>query len=341
MTHRERFLAACHCQPFDRTPIWIMRQAGRYLPEYRKLKEKHSFLECVRTPELATEISLQPLRRFDLDAAILFSDILVIPEALGQGYQFKDSAGIKMDYKISSMTQIDSLDTSRIDEKLFYVFKALTLLRRELGSEMAILGFGGSPWTLAAYMTEGESSKNFQAINNLFINNRPIFNALMEKLTVSLIDYFKLKINAGVDALQIFDSWGGICPDGSYWEASLRWIKDIIDALPSHLPVILYAKGMAHHASSLSQTGSRVLSVDWKIPLHKMRTKVPPSIALQGNLDPAILSTNPEKVRNETEKILKNMRGDPGHIFNLGHGILPDARIENVITLVKTIRDFS
>ena len=341
MTHRERFLAACHCQPVDCTPIWIMRQAGRYLPEYRKLKEKYSFLECVRTPELAAEISLQPLRRFDLDAAIIFSDILVIPEALGQGYQFKDGGGIKMDYKIESMNQIENLDRSRIDEKLSYVFEALTLLRNELGSDTAILGFGGSPWTLAAYMTAGESSDKFTTVNRLFTDDRDIFNALMEKLTASLIDYFKLKIDAGVDALQIFDSWGGLCPDGSYWEASLRWIKDIIDALPPDIPVILYAKGMAHHASSLCQTGSRVLSVDWKMPLHELRSKVSPSIALQGNLDPAILSTNPEKVRDEAEKILQSMRGDPGHIFNLGHGILPDAHIENVETLVETVHRFS
>lgn len=341
MTHRERFLAACHCQPVDCTPIWIMRQAGRYLPEYRKLKEKYSFLECVRTPELATEISLQPLRRFDLDAAIIFSDILVIPEALGQGYQFKDGGGIKMDYKIESMNQIDNLDRSRIDEKLSYVFEALTLLRNELGSDTAILGFGGSPWTLAAYMTEGGSSDKFTAVNRLFTDDRDIFNALMEKLTASLIDYFKLKIHAGVDALQIFDSWGGLCPDESYWEASLRWIKDIIDALPPDLPVILYAKGMAHHASSLCQTGSRVLSVDWNMPLHELRSKVSPSIALQGNLDPTILSTTPEKVRDEAEKILQSMRGDPGHIFNLGHGILPNAHIENVETLIETVHRFS
>ncbi len=341
MNHRERFLAACHCQPVDCTPIWIMRQAGRYLPEYRKLKEKYSFLECVQTPELATEISLQPLRRFDFDAAILFSDILVIPEALGQGYQFKDGGGIKMDYIIESRNQIDNLECSRIDEKLSYVFDALTLLRKELGSEMAILGFGGSPWTLAAYMTEGGSSDKFSAVKHLFIHDRENFNALMEKLTSSLIDYFKLKIQAGVDALQIFDSWGALCPDGNYWEASLRWIKDIIDALPPELPIILYAKGMAHHATSLCQTGSRVLSVDWKMPLHELRSMVSPSIALQGNLDPSILSANPEKVRDEAEKILQSMRGDPGHIFNLGHGILPEARIENVETLVETVHRFS
>ena len=286
MTRRERFLAACHCQHVDRTPIWIMRQAGRYLPEYRKLKEKHSFLECVRIPELAAEISLQPLRRFNFDAAILFSDILVIPEALGQSYQFMDRGGIKMDYKIESKDQIDNLEIKGIDEKLNYVFEALTLLRRELGSDTAILGFGGSPWTLAAYMTEGAASEKFPNINRLFSEERDIFNALMEKITSALIDYFKMKIQADVDAIQIFDSWGCLCPDRDYWEASLRWVKDIIDALPHDLPVILFAKGMAHHSSSLCQTGARILSVDWKVSLRDLRRKLSPSIALQGNLDP-------------------------------------------------------
>ncbi len=340
MTRRERFLAACHSQTVDCTPIWIMRQAGRYLPEYRKLKESHSFLDLVRTPELAAEISLQPLRRFDFDAAILFSDILVIPEALGQGYRFNDR-GISMDYALESKEQIDDLDSIGIEDKLSYVGEALALLRKELGTETALLGFGGSPWTLAAYMAEGGASKSFPKVNDLFQNNRAAFNALMEKLTSALIDYFKMKIHAGVDALQIFDSWGCLCSDEDYWDASLRWIKDIIDALPDDVTIILFAKGMAHHHSSLCRAGARVLSVDSSVPLHELRLKLSSSIALQGNLDPAILSTTPETVRDEAEKILSGMRGKKGHIFNLGHGILPNAKIENVEALVETVHRFS
>ena len=204
MTSRERFLAACDCQPLDRPPIWIMRQAGRYLPEYRALKAKSSFVNMVKTPELAAEVTLQPLRRFALDAAILFSDILVIPEALGQAYMFRDQGGIGMEYAISSRAQVDALaPASAVTERLQYVPAALKLLKNELKGEKALLGFGGSPWTLATYMVEGGSSEDFHRIKELYYSDRPLFEALLEKLTQALIIYFKMQIEAGADAIPV------------------------------------------------------------------------------------------------------------------------------------------
>lgn len=340
MNSRDRFLAACRCEPVDRTPIWFMRQAGRYLPEYRALKERHTFLELAKTPELAATVTLQPLLRFDLDAAIVFSDILVIPEALGQPYGFSDAGGIAMEYKIDSPHLIEQLDPNSIAEKLSYVASALTIVGKELRGEKALIGFGGSPWTLATYMVEGGHSKEFSLIKNLYYNEPTQFRELLEKITVALIDYFRMQIAAGVDALQIFDSWGSACPDADYKEMSLCWIRRIVDALPERFPVILFAKGMAHHASALIGTGTKVLSMDWTVKLSDIRKGLPSNVALQGNLDPEFLNTNPERVVSETSKILEDVRPYNGHIFNLGHGIQPSAKIENVQAMIDTVVGF-
>jgi uroporphyrinogen decarboxylase len=337
MTSRERFLAACAQQPLDRPPLWIMRQAGRYLPEYRALKAKSSFLQMVKTPALATEVTLQPLRRFALDAAILFSDILVIPEALGQPYHFRDEGGIGMEYRIETRAQIDALAAADVvPERLSYVAETLALLKKELAGEKALLGFGGSPWTLATYMVEGGSSDEFERIKQLFYTERAMFDSLLEKLTVSLIAYFKMQVQAGADAIQIFDSWGGIIAGQDYEAASLQWIKRIVAALPARFPIILYAKGTAPHHLAQAASGIRVLSVDWTTNLPVLARAVP-SVALQGNLDPVLLNTTPDIVRSEATKILEAMRGRAGHIFNLGHGILPQAKIECVEALVDTV----
>jgi len=316
-----------------------MRQAGRYLPEYRALKAKSSFLEMVRTPALAAEVTLQPLQRFPgLDAAILFSDILVIPEALGQGYRFRDEGGIGMDYRLETRTQIDALaPAAAVPEKLRYVADALVLLKKELAGQKALLGFGGSPWTLATYMVEGGSSDEFERIKLLFYTDRATFDALLEKLTAALIAYFQMQIRAGADAIQIFDSWGGIIAGPDYEGASLKWIRQIVAALPKDFPVILYAKGTAPHISDQAFTGVRVLSVDWTNDLAIVRRTLPANVAVQGNLDPVLLNTTPAIVTRETAKLLESMRGTTGHIFNLGHGILPQAKIECVEALVSTV----
>ncbi len=352
MTSRDRFLAACACQPLPRPPLWIMRQAGRYLPEYRALKAKSSFVEMVRTPAVATEVTLQPLRRFPgIDAAILFSDILVIPEALGQSYHFRDEGGIGMEFRLETRAQIDALlPVSAVPERLAYVADTLALLKKELAGRKALLGFGGSPWTLATYMVEGGSSEEFERIKQLFYTDRATFDALLEKLTAALIAYFQMQIRAGADAIQIFDSWGGIVAGVDYEAASLKWIRRIVAALPADFPVILYAKNTAPHHAAQAASGIRVLSVDWTTDLATLskqlgtRTPAPGTrsapVALQGNLDPVLLNTTPDIVRRETTRLLTSMRGLPGHIFNLGHGILPHAKIECVQALVDTVTNF-
>ena len=337
MNSRLRFLKALKCQSLDRPPIWVMRQAGRYLPEYRALKEKYTFLELAQTPELALEVTLQPLRRFHLDAAILFSDILVIPEAMGQGYHFRDAGGIAMNYRLENRQQVEALDSTRIEEKLKYVSDALKLIHTELSGSKALLGFGGSPWTLATYMVEGGSSKNFEQIKSLFYSDRATFDALMHKLTNSLIYYFRMQKAAGVDAIQIFDSWGGIIAGTDYEDASLKWIRMIIDAVGNQIPIILYAKGTSAHLSEQCASNPNAISVDWTISIKEASKRINGNIAIQGNLDPLILNTNPEIVRIQVLKILEAMRNRPGHIFNLGHGIHPAAKIENMETLVATV----
>jgi len=343
MTSRDRFLAALACRPLERPPLWVMRQAGRYLPEYRALKAKSSFLEMVRTPELATEVTLQPLKRFPgLDAAILFSDILVIPEALGQPYAFRETGGIQMAYRLETRAQIDALaPAAAVPERLAYVGDALRLLKKEVAATgHTLLGFGGSPWTLATYMLEGGSSDDFARAKVLFHTDRASFDALLEKLTAALVSYFRMQIEAGADAIQIFDSWGGILAGPDYEAASLSWIRRIVAALPAGFPVILYAKGTAPHLAAQAASGVRAISLDWTADLGAVRTALPSSLAIQGNLDPVLMTTTPEIVRTQATRLLESLRGRPGHVFNLGHGITPDAKIECMQALVDTVTTF-
>jgi uroporphyrinogen decarboxylase len=337
MTPRQRFLSAVHQEPVDRPPVWLMRQAGRYLPEYRELKTKHDFLTMVRTPELATEVTLQPLRRFPLDAAIIFSDILVIPEALGQGYHFRDKGGIGMDYLIDSPEKIEALDPHNMRQKLKYVGDALRMTRSKLGEDTALLGFCGSPWTLACYMVEGGSAKDFTAIKQLAWGRPAQFEALMQKLSDAITEYLHMQIDAGADAVQIFDSWGAICPATHYEAWSLRWIHHIINELQDRAPVIIYAKGMGHKAPDLIHTGAKVISLDWTMNLRRMRLSIGHGAAVQGNLDPVTLTTTPEITRRETQRVIDDAGHNPGFIFNLGHGMIPSAKVECVEALVETV----
>jgi len=341
LTGRERFLAACDCRPLDRPPVWIMRQAGRYLPEYRALKEKHSFIEMVRTPELAVEVTLQPLRRFALDAAILFSDILVVPEALGQPYRFKEEGGIGMEYRLERASDLDRLaPAGAVRENLAYVSDTLRRLRTELSDTRALLGFSGSPWTLACYMLEGGGSDAFARAKAVFYGDRSFFDRLMERLTDAVIEHLRAQVEAGVDAVQIFDSWAGIVPAVDYEAASLGWIRRIIEALGSDVPVILFARGASAALTALASTRARVMALDSTIDLAAAAASLPADTAVQGNLDPVLLNTTPDIVARETRRLLESMRGRAGYIFNLGHGILPQAEVENVAALVNTIKNF-
>jgi len=338
---RQRFLNAARCQPNLRPPVWLMRQAGRALPEYRKLKETYSFVQLVQNPELAVEVTLQPVRRFGFDAAILFSDILTIPEAMGQPYSFRETGGVIMDFAVTSRADIEKLSTGRIVEKLSYVDKALRLLRRELGDETALLGFSGSPWTLATFMMEGASVPKYSRALRLFREDPATYQALAEKLAVAVTEYLQMQIAAGVDAVQIFDSHGGHLLPAEFQEASGRWLKDIIAQLGGKVPVIAFSPGTHGNWNDLIATGANVLGIDWQTPMAEARKLVPAHIAMQGNLTPALLAdSTPEIVAQETRAVLEAMRGRPGHIFNLGHGVTPTAKLENIAALVETVKNF-
>jgi len=340
-TGRQRMLNACARQPVDRPPVWLMRQAGRALPEYRKLKEKHSFLELVQTPELAAEVTLQPVRRFGFDAAILFSDILVIPEAMGQSYRFRDTGGIAMDFAVHCLADIERLSGGHVREKLVYVEKALQVLRKELGDQTALLGFAGSPWTLATFMMEGGSAEKYTRALNLFRKEPKTFSALMEKLTAAVTAYLEMQIEAGVDAIQIFDSHGGLLAPAEFQEASGRWMKEIISQLGGKVPVIVFSLGTHGNWDDLIATGASVLGIDWRFPLADARRLLPAGVGLQGNLAPSLLSDDtPEKVAAETSQLLEAMRERRGYVFNLGHGVPPKAKLENITALVETVKEF-
>jgi uroporphyrinogen decarboxylase len=339
-THRQRFLDACRCKAVDRPPVWLMRQAGRALPEYRKLKGKHGFLKLVRTPELATEVTLQPIRRFDFDAAILFSDILVAAEGLGQGYKFRDGGGIAMNFVLQTTTDIKQLNVAALPEKLDYIPRALRLIKSNLGDKTALIGFAGSPWTLANFMLEGGSVKEFVRAKNLFYTQPEIFLPLMEKLTVAVTRLLQMQIVAGADAVQIFDSLGGLLSDGAFAAASANWIKQIVAGLNNTVPVIVFSKDVHGNWDTLVDTGANVLGVDCHVRLADVRAKLPERVGVQGNLDPFLLATTPEIVATETNRILTEMRGARGHIFNLGHGVPPEAKLENISALVETVKNF-
>ncbi|MGH7951088.1 MAG: uroporphyrinogen decarboxylase [Limisphaerales bacterium] len=340
LTNRRRFLKACACEIVDRPPVWLMRQAGRALPEYRKLKEKNSFLKLVRTPELAAEVTLQPVRRFDFDAAILFSDILVAAEGLGQGYEFRDGGGIQMDFVLKTEDDIKKLGVNALAEKLDYVPRALQLVKKSLGEKTALIGFAGSPWTLANFMLEGGSAKEFSRAKNLFRAQPKIFSALMEKLTAAVVKLLQMQIAAGVDAVQIFDSLGGLLSQNEFPAASANWMKQIISALNGASPVIVFSKDVHGNWDALVETGANVLGIDSGVSISEIRKILPPCIGVQGNLDPFLLEMKPEIVAAETEKILAQMRGARGHIFNLGHGVPPNAKLENIAALVETVKNF-
>ncbi len=340
-TARDRFVRAAHCQPVDRPPMWLMRQAGRALPEYRKLKETYTFVQLVQNPELAVEVTLQPVRRFGFDAAILFSDILVIPEAMGQTYHFKETGGVQMDFAVTSKADIDKLSVERVVERLSYVDKALRILRRELGENTALLGFTGSPWTLATFMMEGASVPKYSRALQLFREDPKTYYALAEKLTAAVTAYLQMQIATGIDALQIFDSHGGHLAATEFQEASGRWTNQIIANLGGKVPVINFSLGTHGNWPDLIASGANVLGIDWQTSIAEARKIIPAHIAMQGNLSPThIAESTPEVVAAETGKILAAMRGRPGHIFNLGHGLTTAAKLENIAALVDTVKSF-
>jgi len=340
MTSRERFLRACTCQPVDRPPIWMMRQAGRSLPEYRALKEGYKFTELVQNPELAAEVTLQPIRRFGYDAAVIFSDILVISEAMGQPYELLEQGGVKVDFALNSKADVDKLDPSRVLDHIGYTPEAIRVTRKELGNERAIIGFAGSPWTLASFMVEGGSSRENTRSRAMFYSEPELFRSLLEKITEATITYLKAQIEAGADVIQLFDSQGGTLAPNMFWEISGRWMQQIIEELHNEVPTIVFARNVHHNWNEVVQTGASALGIDWGLRLSDVCKEIPDTVALQGNLDPSLLISKPAAAVAETRKILEEMRGRNGFIFNLGHGVPPDADIETIQAITETVQNF-
>ncbi|HEY5652964.1 MAG TPA: uroporphyrinogen decarboxylase [Pontiella sp.] len=340
ITCRDRFLRACTCQSVDRPPIWMMRQAGRSLPEYRELKATRKFTELVQDPESAAEVTLQPIRRFGYDAAVIFSDILVIAEAMGQKYELLEQGGVKMDFELNSKADIDRLDPSAVLDHISYTPEAIRVTRKELGDERAIIGFAGSPWTLASFMVEGGSSRENLRSRAMLYSEPKLFYTLLEKITQATIIYLKAQIEAGADVIKIFDSQGGTLAPNVFWKMSGLWMQQIIDAIGGEVPVIVFARQVHHNWDEVVQTGANVMGIDWNMNLRNVAQIIPADVAVQGNLDPALLIAKPEAAAEETRVILESMRNRNGFIFNLGHGVPPEAEIESIQAVTETVQNF-
>ena len=343
----DTLLRALLRQPVDRTPVWIMRQAGRYLPEYRKTRaDAGSFMDLCRTPDLACEVTLQPLRRFSLDAAIIFSDILTIPDAMGLKLFFVEGEGPKFEHPIRSAKDIRKLPSPDVNESLRYVMDAISLTRRELDGKVPLFGFSGSPWTLATYMVEGGSSKTFGRTKKLLYQEPKLAHELLGKLANTVTDYLNAQIESGAQAVQIFDTWGGALSSKAYQEFSLQYMAQIVSGLKREhegrkVPVILFSKGCNTQLEALADTGCDALGVDWTISLAEARARVGDRVALQGNLDPAILLADKEVIRRQVKETLDSFGKGNGHVFNLGHGITPEVEPENLGALVNAVRELS
>jgi len=334
-------------QPVERTPAWIMRQAGRYLPEYLKTRaEAGSFMNLCQTPELACEVTLQPLRRYPLDAAIIFSDILTIPDAMGLGLYFVGGEGPKFERPVRTADDIRQLPRPDVHESLGYVMAAVSLTRRELDGKVPLIGFSGSPWTLATYMIEGGSSKNFPRAKGLLYEEPKLAHELLARLADTITHYLNAQIEAGAQAVQIFDTWGGALSSAAYREFSLDYMQRIVAGLKREnegrkVPVILFSKGCNTQLEALADTGCDALGLDWTITLGEARARVGDRVALQGNLDPAILLANPSVIRREAEATLSSFGQGTGHVFNLGHGITPEVPPEHLGALLDAVRTAS
>lgn len=343
----DRFLRALRRQPVDATPVWIMRQAGRYLPEYRATRARAgSFLALAKTPELACEVTLQPLDRFELDAAILFSDILTVPDAMGLGLYFAEGEGPKFERPIRTQADVDRLAVPDMAQELGYVMDAVTLIRRELQGRVPLIGFSGSPWTLACYMVEGGGSENFSRIKAMALNEPKALHQLLEVTTDAVIAYLAAQRAAGAQALQVFDTWGGVLSPRLYREFSLRYMARIAAELDrgqgaENTPLILFGKGNAAYLEELASTGAEALGVDWLVDLGEARARTGGRVALQGNLDPITLYADADTIRREVATTLESYGHGPGHVFNLGHGVSPDMNPELVRVLVDAVHEHS
>lgn len=343
----DRFLKALMRQPTDVTPVWMMRQAGRYLPEYRATrKQAGSFLDLCKNPELACEVTMQPLRRYPFDAAILFSDILTIPDALGQGLYFEEGEGPKFRKVIRSASDVESLPDVNMPSALSYVMDAVRVIRKELNGSVPLIGFSGSPWTLATYMIEGGGSKDFRHAKQFMYDNPEAMHLLLDKLADGVTDYLNGQIAAGAQAVQIFDTWGGILTPSCYQEFSLAYMKKIVANLTKEsegrkVPSIVFTKNGGQWLESIVDSGADAVGLDWTIDIGEARERAKGKVALQGNMDPTMLYSSPQAIRKEVGSILAAYGNGAGHVFNLGHGITPQVNPDNVSVFVEAVHELS
>lgn len=342
----DRYLRALLKQPVDTTPIWIMRQAGRYLPEYRATRARAgSFMDLCENPDLACEVTLQPLERYDLDAAILFSDILTIPDAMGLGLYFETGEGPKFEKVIGNEADVDALGVPDPEQELKYVTDAVRVIRRELDGRVPLIGFSGSPWTLATYMVEGGSSKDFGKVKGMMYDNPAALHKLLDKLADSVILYLNAQIAAGAQAVQIFDTWGGALTPQSYQNFSLHYMEKIVSNLTREadgrqVPVVLFTKGGGQWLETIADTGCDAAGLDWTINIADARKRVGDKVALQGNMDPCVLYASPDVIEENVKQILSDYGKGTGHVFNLGHGIHQHIDPDNVKVLVDAVHRY-
>lgn len=343
----DRFLRALLRQPVDVTPVWMMRQAGRYLPEYRATREKAgSFMGLCTNPDYACEVTLQPLDRYPLDAAILFSDILTVPDAMGLGLTFEQGEGPRFTKPIRTEADVKNLFVPDPEQELKYVMDAVRTIRKALNGRVPLIGFSGSPWTLATYMIEGSGSKEYAHIKGMMYNRPDLMHKVLDIVAQSVVLYLNAQIAAGAQAVMIFDTWGGILTPRDYKEFSLRYMAQIVKGLKREnegrkVPVILFTKGGAAWLEPMAETGCDALGLDWTIDIGEARRRVGSKVALQGNMDPAVLYANPNRIRQEVETILESYGTGPGHVFNLGHGIHQFVNPEHAGAFINAVHELS
>jgi len=334
LTRKELFLRACRGESVPRVPVWMMRQAGRYLPEYREIRAKHTFLEVCKTPELAVEVSLQPLRRLGVDAVIVFSDILIPAEAMGLKLELGD-AGPNLPEPVRTKADVERLRLFDPEEETGFLPEAIRRIVAEAGRDVPVLGFAAAPWTLACYMVEGRTREGFATVKSFLYHEPKIFRELLHRIAQATIPYLKAQIAAGAAAVQLFDTWCGELALREYQEFALPATQEIISGLGDKAPVIYYTKASSHLLPAVARSGANVLSVDWRVNLREFREELGPHIALQGNVDPTVLFGPQEKIRSATLETIAALRGE-GHILNLGHGILPNTPVENAKFFIET-----
>ncbi len=336
-TSRQRFIAACKGENVDRPPVWIMRQAGRTLPEYRALRERHGFIETTKTPALAAEVTLQPVRRFPLDAAIIFSDILVVPEAMGLSVAYEPK--LSLSPKVETAADAESLKCEGAAAALGYVPDAMKIVRSELGGEKALIGFAGAPFTVASYMIEGGGSKSFPSTKRMMFREPQAFGALLAKIADVSAEYLAMQVEAGADAVQLFDSWAGELSRAEFDRFALPSVQAITARHAREhpgTPVIYYVNGVGNVLESAAKSGASVLGIDWRISLGEVRRRLGGGIALQGNLDPGVLFAEPDEIKRRTSAMLAETCGK-GHIANLGHGVAPETPLEGIEAFVSAV----